>query len=178
MLISDAMRDMNRQLFDANPLFATSGQLHRAEVRPLADWGRKSILDYGAGRCTLAVALGPAYDVTNYDPALPELNVPPEPHDVVVCTDVLEHVEPECLDDVLKDLLRLTREHLFVSIAMKPSSAILADGRNAHLIIENKEWWKAKLEEAGFEIVKTKPLERTVTLIWYVCKPRAEHALQ
>lgn len=178
MLISDTYRDLNAKLFETQPLYGVSGAGFRDNVRPLALWGRKKILDYGAGRCTLAKALGPAYSVTNYDPCKPELDQTPEPHDIVVCTDVLEHVEPDCLDAVLADLLRVTKERLFVSIAMRPSSQTLADGRNAHLTIENGDWWRARLEKAGFEIIETKPKERTVTLIWYVCRPRGQNALQ
>jgi len=66
---------------------------------------------------------------------------------MVVCIDVLEHIEPECIDSVLDHLKDLTERILFVTICMTSSSQWMDDGRNAHLIQEPKEWWLPKIEE-------------------------------
>jgi hypothetical protein len=63
----------------------------------------------------------------------------------VVCTDVLEHIEPELIDNVLDHLKDLTRKVAFLAIATRPARKNLADGRNAHLIIQPSSWWLAKL---------------------------------
>ncbi len=65
---------------------------------------------------------------SEYDPAVAGKDLPPEPADLVVCTDVLEHIEPDCLDDVLSDLARLTKKVLLVNISTRPAVKVLADG--------------------------------------------------
>ena len=69
------------------------------------------------------------------------------PAELVACCDVLEHIEPECLDDVLDHLEELTEVVLFASIHTGPASKKLDDGRNAHLIQQPMEWWLPKLWE-------------------------------
>jgi len=136
------------------PEYGTSGRNDRyikATYRLVEATRSTDILDYGCGKRTLEEALG--FPIANYDPAIPGLDGTPEPHDLVVCTDVLEHIEPECLDDVLADIRRCTKLSAFVSICLAPSLKVLADGRNAHLILESKEWWLKKLKSAGFGIV-------------------------
>ena len=59
---------------------------------------------------------------------------------------MLEHIEPACLDEVLDDLERVTRKIGFFVIANRPAKKVLADGRNAHLIQEDVDWWRARLE--------------------------------
>jgi methyltransferase family protein len=103
----------------------------------------RDILDYGCGQRTLEKTLG--FPIRNYDPCIPGLDTPPEPADFVACTDVLEHIEPECLDAVLDDLRALTREAALFVIANRPARKVLADGRNAHLIQEGMDWWLPKL---------------------------------
>lgn len=169
-IISEDYRKLNAQLHAENDKYGVSGHNYRHLIRPLADWGREPILDFGAGKCTLSKCLGPAYRCTDYDPCVAGLDKEPEPHSVVVCTDVLEHIEPEYLDRVLAELRRLTERKLFVSIAIGPSSKHLADGRNSHLIQQKPEWWGEKLKGAGFKIVKQKPADQVANLVWYICE--------
>lgn len=153
-LISDEYREQNRGLHDQNDGYGTSGQKWAEVVRQISLSGRKGILDYGCGKQTLKAALGPAYRVACYDPAVPGLDAPPEPADVVVCTDVLEHVEPDCLEAVLADLARVTKELILVVVHTGPAKKILPDGRNAHLIQEGSAFWTDMLL-AHFEPLKT-----------------------
>lgn len=109
-----------------------------------------SILDYGCGKCTLKKALDglglnlPAW--TNYDPCIDELSADPDPADLVVCTDVLEHIEPDCLDDVFAHLHSKTIKATFLAIHIGPAKKSLPDGRNAHLIQETPLWWLNKID--------------------------------
>ena len=59
--------------------------------------------------------------------------------------DVLEHIEPECLDAVLDHMARLTQKAILLTVTTIPAAKNLADGRNAHLIVEPPEWWIPKL---------------------------------
>lgn len=105
-----------------------------------------SILDYGCGKQTLKNAM-PQFRVDGYDPCIEGLDAEPEPHDLVVCTDVLEHIEPEYLDDVLDHIAELTRKAVFLSISTRLAKKTLPDGRNAHLIVQPYQWWMPKLWE-------------------------------
>lgn len=167
-VISEEYRELNKQLHATSEGYGTSGKGYRNNVRPLADWGRKPILDYGCGKGTLKEALGPAYTVYQYDPAVLEYCQSPEPCETVVCTDVLEHIEPDLLDNVLADLRRVTKGKAFFAIALKESTATLEDGRNAHLSLHPKEKWDEMLEKHGFRIVERKPEHRTINLYWVV----------
>jgi hypothetical protein len=112
------------------------------------------LLDYGCGHnLSLFKALGPKlkalglpYKVTlqAYDPGVPQLAAPPVPAQMVTCLDVLEHIEPECLEAVLDDLQRCTKAVLFATIASGPAVKTLPDGRNAHLIQQPIKWWLPK----------------------------------
>ncbi len=115
---------------------------------PVLAWAEKlqaeSILDYGCGEQALAEALKPRR-VMGYDAGIIERAGLPKPADLVVCTDVLEHVEPDKLDAVLDHIRRLASKGAYLVIATRPAKAILPDGRNAHLIVEPAEWWIDKL---------------------------------
>ena len=106
----------------------------------------KEVLDYGSGSSSFKNSLSlPNISVYEYDPGIPGKDLPPEPKDYTICIDVLEHIEPDLIDHVIKDLARVTRLRGYFTIAMYPASRILSDGRNAHLIVESASWWMQKL---------------------------------
>lgn len=142
MLITDSYKQLNAELHDREPFYGTSGKKHTGAVYHAArQFNTRDVLDYGCGKQRLKEALSDVLNVRGYDPAVPGLDAPPEPADLVVCTDVLEHIEPTCLDEVLIDLRRLTKRALFAVISTRPAIKTLADGRNAHLIVEPASWW-------------------------------------
>lgn len=105
----------------------------------------KTVLDYGCGQGLLGRLLRPDFEVEEYDPAISGKDEEPARADVVVCADVLEHVEPSCLSGVLLHLRALTKKYGVVIIATKPSEKIMADGRQAHLIVEDAGFWFQQL---------------------------------
>jgi hypothetical protein len=108
------------------------------------------LLDYGSGaRMGLLKNLKPKAKLTYqaYDPGVPDLASAPIPAQMVACIDVLEHIEPEYLDNVLNHLAELTEVVGFFSIHTGPAMKTLLDGRNAHLTQEPIEWWLPKLWE-------------------------------
>jgi len=140
MLITDQYRELNAQLHTTNPQYGVSSSKWAPVVAGLADQiGTRDILDYGCGKGLLKTTLG--WPIREYDPSIPGKDAPPEPADFLTCTDVLEHIEPECLEHVLNDLQRLTRKIAFLNIATRPAKKILADGRNAHLIQQQLPFW-------------------------------------
>jgi len=125
-----------------------------AEV--LEQVGATELLDYGAGKGRLGPALRnhlrKPLTIHQYDPAIPEWSAPPAPCGFVACIDVLEHIEPHVLDNVLDDLKRVTLRCGLFTVCTLPAAKLLPDGRNAHLIQQPARWWLPKILER-FELV-------------------------
>jgi 2-polyprenyl-3-methyl-5-hydroxy-6-metoxy-1,4-benzoquinol methylase len=144
-LITPEYVELNRKLHEGGE-YGRSGSWRVPDVIQLAvQSDAKTILDYGCGQGYLKKNL--TMPVREYDPAIAGKDSLPSPADLVVCTDVLEHVEPECLDSVLEHLQALTLKICFVLVHLTPAKKVLADGRNAHLIQKPPEWWEKKLGE-------------------------------
>lgn len=143
-LISPEYADLNRKLHHDNLAYGVGGGKHADTVLKLAAAiGTTSILDYGCGKGYLAKAI--PFPIWEYDPAVPGKEESPRPADIVVCTDVLEHIEQDRLAFVLDDLRRVTRKVGYFTIHTGPAVKTLADGRNAHLIQKDKRWWAKHL---------------------------------
>ena len=65
-------------------------------------------------------------------------------YDLVLCIDILEHLEKEKLDFVLETISKLGKNFIF-SIPFVGDPHLEAD--KTHLIKESKEWWIKKLSE-------------------------------
>ena len=143
-LISEEERAQNAQLHNIYPLYGTSGVKRALLIQRLAaKIQTNDVLDYGAGKGTLAQAM--PFPIKEYDPAVPGKEASPEPADLVACTDVLEHIPHEYLNAVLKDIARCTAKMAYVQVHTGPAVKIRPDGRNAHLIQKNAMWWLHKL---------------------------------
>lgn len=122
------------------PAYGLSGWKWRADVLALVERvGARSVLDYGAGKGTLAAAtIGDGLRVSCYDPiTFPDK---PKPADVVVCTDVLEHVEPDCLDAVLAHIHALARKAVLIAVPRHR-----AEKAAPGFALEAPEWWRQRL---------------------------------
>lgn len=101
-------------------------------------------LDWGDGRTPLLPYC--------YDPGVPGLDKPPEenaPYDGVICTDVLEHVPEEQVPAFLDRLLSFHPKFVFTSISLSPAkNKTLPDGRNVHVCVKPRSWWKAEIDAA------------------------------
>lgn len=145
MLISENYKEQMKELHKSGK-FGIKGHVYVKDVMHLAvQVDAKSILDYGCGSGTLKKNM--TLPVREYDPAIPGKDSPPLPADLVVCTDVLEHVEPECLEGVLNHLRCLTNKLCYAVIHLTPAMKVLPDGRNAHLILEDVPWWSMRLSK-------------------------------
>lgn len=118
----------------------------------------QSVLDYGCGFVDLANELRRRYphlfdyvytSVQSFDPGIPGREQLPEPADVVMCVDCLEHVEPDKVQNVLKHIYDLTLKCALIVISTRPAEKRLPDGRNAHLTIDNAGWWLHQLRDQG-----------------------------
>jgi len=108
----------------------------------------KTFLDYGCGKGGLVNTLN---DITpnscvGYDPGYPEYaNEPSAPAEMLISTDVLEHIEPEYIENVLQHIDSLFTRVAYLLIATCPAKKRLPDGRNAHLIQQEPDWWRPRL---------------------------------
>ncbi len=152
-LITDAYRKQQSELHATHPEYGTASKHHAGLVAAvIRSSNATALLDYGAGKGRLGQALNDILGnecppIFHYEPSRPEWAALPEPADMVACIDVLEHIEPECLGDVLQDLRRCVQRVGVFTVHTSPAMKTLPDGRNAHLIQEPPEWWLPKIME-------------------------------
>lgn len=165
-LISNGYLEEQRMLHAAPKSYGGRGAKWAPLVSELAAKHRaRSVLDYGCGQGSLAEALRPLWDpasplfafmMAEYDPAIAGKEQPPSVRfDLVVCTDVLEHIESDRIHAVFRHLSELTSRALFSVICLVPTSHTLSNGRQAHILIRSVEWWKYQFEEHGFVLSST-----------------------
>ena len=129
----------------------------------------KNILDYGCGKAKFHSILfnnkkvpgSPmGIDITPYDPAVPEFaNKPIGQYDLVLCVDVMEHVQEDKVEEVLKDIFTFSNR-VFLTITCYAATQTLVNGKNAHYTIKEPDWWKEKLKPydgSYISIFQTKP---------------------
>lgn len=101
-----------------------------------------TILDYGSGQGLTARLLRElGYTVTEYEPGIAAKRSEPVPAQLVICTDVMEHVEKEYVDSVLDHIHSLSIHSAFFTISCRPAGRLLSDGRNAHITLADSVWW-------------------------------------
>lgn len=150
--ISPEYLAVQRDLHESSTEYGTTGAMRaRAVLKVMNDIGAHTVLDYGCGKGLLKQAIqeldpASAAVVREYDPAIPGKDAEPERADLVVCTDVLEHIEPEKLPNVLEHIRCLGDWMAFV-ISTRAALKTLPDGRNAHILLRTPEWWREELSK-------------------------------
>jgi len=152
---------MNARLHGTSETFGDGGARWAEMIKEQIDVTNepvKTILDYGCGKGALASCGSMrGYEFTEYEPSRKDrCRVPMSPEDVcdvVVCSEVLEHIEPERISYVVAHIAVLTKRFAFLTIALRLSNKKLDDGRNAHLIIKPREWWREQLE-SHFNVIE------------------------
>jgi SAM-dependent methyltransferase len=68
--------------------------------------------------------------------------------DLIYSTEVLEHIPEEEVDEVVTHMCRVSRNYLFLTISLRPSS-----NNNAyHCTLRPRTWWEQKFVANGFEV--------------------------
>jgi hypothetical protein len=148
-LISDEYRKQQEEMH-AKYEYGTASITFAPIVSKVCNqYGVSELLDYGCGRANLMKHLNVDHEMSIqlYEPANPKWADEPEPAEMVACIDVLEHIEPLKIENVLDDLKRVTQRIGLFTIATMPAMKTLPDGRNAHLIVEQSAWWLPKIQE-------------------------------
>ena len=154
MLITDAYKTQLRAEHGGKSKWGSTAhkRVGRSVVALLAEHSDlTSVLDYGAGKSTLEdyvqARVARSLNWTNYDPGMLGLDsVPTGQYDLVVTSDVLEHVEPECVEDTLELLGRLTRKVMHNNIPCTLTGKTFASGpykgKDLHLTIKTPDEWR------------------------------------
>lgn len=146
------------------------------------DYRFTSMLDYGCGSSRdiwkSSERMIPTLKVYYpYDPYSTEAKVREYPtgqrFDLVSCTDVLEHILPEDIDDVLADLVNLTGKMLYLTICLSPAGKKIVDenGKEAydqslHTIVESKRWWLDRIAIAERHLRWKEERAISIKIIW------------
>jgi SAM-dependent methyltransferase len=118
----------------------------------------KTLLDFGCGRAdayraphNVWQAWGiPRDGVTLYDPAFRRDNeLPTGTFDVVVCSDVLEHVPEDEVVAFAERLASYARHGLWASVCCRPAKKKFPDGGNLHVTVRSYDWWLDKMQAAA-----------------------------
>jgi len=145
-LISSDYQNVLRQKHKQDPEWGPGGIIWIGLIVFLArEINAKSIIDYGCGKGGNIEPLSKAgFKVQGYDPGVDSFSSRPSRAELTVCLDVLEHVEPDKIENVLADIKSLSDISLFV-ISMRRAKHRLPNGENAHLLIQSREWWSEAL---------------------------------
>ncbi|WP_155728128.1 hypothetical protein [Prochlorococcus marinus] len=158
-LISDSQVKLNASLHTNDKNFGartdgagTALHLSMALIKLKESGLCQSILDYGTGKGFLVKQLQQELPtdilVRGYDPAILEYKDKPQsPSDIVTCLDVLEHIEMNSIDYVLRDIRALTARICYLVIDLQPAVKKLADGRNAHILLAPPDWWVSRVSQ-------------------------------
>ena len=127
-----------------------------------------TFVDIGSGRGTIIkyiITNHPSIEILscdlkkfhNYDVEFIEINLCDKDtfkiskkYDLLTCLDVLEHINKECVDDILFFLSKISKYSL-ITIA---NHSDIQNGVELHIIQENMEYWSPLIEKY-FEIIKT-----------------------
>lgn len=146
-LITEDYLKLNQQMHEENDKYGANGARWSKHLIGLIRATKvKTILDYGCGKGSLYFQLKDMVkDYQNYDPCIPEFSKEPSPAQLIICTDVMEHVEPELTDNVLMDIQSKSEGIVFFNISLKSAVKNLPDGRNTHINLHPINWWIRKL---------------------------------
>lgn len=117
-----------------------------------------TVLDYGCGKARMwkEERLDKLFgvNVTLFDPGVEEYASKPEGQfDLVICTDVMEHVPEHLVEDVLEDINQYASKAIFFNISTRPAKKILTDGTNAHATVKPAEWWDERINTINKYVV-------------------------
>lgn len=176
LLITPEYAALQKQMHDSKEHYGTSGTNYADSVFMIACKMSKGmdhvdILDYGCGKGSFKKAIienyhifAHALKIHEYDPNITGKDAPPLPADIVVCTDVLEHVEPQCTQATLRHIASLAKQVAVIGVCVKPATKSLPDGRNAHINIRQHDWWYRNIKKY-FKISDYKEMENNLIIV-------------
>lgn len=148
-LISEKYKKMYTILHNDNLNYGNSHHLS-PEISLLISFLRpKTILDYGCGKGLLTKTLQSKYpniEFFNYDPCVEKYSkLTRSSFDMILNTDVLEHIPEENIDNILKHIKSLS-DNVFFNLHHEKALTFLPNGENAHCTIKPPKWYHEKIK--------------------------------
>ena len=158
MTISDDYRATLQVLHERNPWGTTGGAYAGDTIAKILKNTPeiRTVLDYGCGEGGLkeyVEKLGVTdREWTLYDPGMKRFSGRPEgKFDLVVTTDVLEHVEPDKQDEVLLELIGYSNNFIFNEIACYKTHKQFREGpykgMDLHINLRVPDVWRDQIED-------------------------------
>lgn len=136
----------NRHLFKEKIFFYNDIKKYVEKEKP------SSLLDFGCAHGKLIEMLKEDFStitvIDGYDPGVKQFEkIPSRTYDCLISNDVIEHIEPAFLDTTLEKIDSYFIKSAWIIIACYPAKKFLSDGRNAHLTIQQPDWWVEKIKK-------------------------------
>ena len=156
-LITGEYANQNALLHGSRANYGRHAHYLFKKIRSIAlNYEAKTMVDYGAGKGTLKIAFEVADSIleepmniviTEFDPAFKKLKHLPASADLIVCLDVMEHVEEDKVDNTISFISSITQKAAYFTISTRLSKKSLPNGQNAHITVHDETWWTEKLEK-------------------------------
>lgn len=75
--------------------------------------------------------------------SIDNLDVVSNDYDVAICSDVMEHIPPQKINDVLESISKIKCNYFFFSISTRPSKILSKENENLHLSVFSNTKWKS-----------------------------------
>ena len=105
-----------------------------------------TILDYGCGKAQFWPTEWQGR-VSGYDPAVTQFAGDPQPADLVICVDVMEHIPQQEVAQVIDRVNSLARRAVFWVVDVKPAKKRFPNGVNCHLTQQPAQWWRDRVAQ-------------------------------
>ena len=126
------------------------------DCKTLLDYGCGKAIPYDKDRCKEVDLRNPIQKLCNlksfdlYDPAYEKYaTLPNKKYDIVVCTDVLEHIAEQDINYVLTEILSHSKKIVFLNISCQPALKHFKEGKfkgkNVHISVFDPSWWGHKI---------------------------------
>ena len=134
-----------RSLHEISSNYGTSSIRYLPEIRLIIDYLEpKTVLDFGCGKASLIKILAknyPKIEFYGFDPAIPGRDtLPVEKADLIINTDVLEHIPEDILPDVIKKIASISN-NVYFALHHGLAKTILPNGENAHCTVKPPQWY-------------------------------------
>lgn len=136
----------------------TSIKLYDMLKKIINDLNISSVLDYGCGKSKLLdlIKKNSKIKIFKYDPAIKKYStLTKNKTDLVICTDVLQHVPLYDLDRVLKEI-KSKGIYILFYIKCTNHKTKLPNGTYANCTVYDKKWWLEKLSTYFYNIKEIK----------------------
>ena len=138
-------------LYEIKPKYgASSVKLFDTIMPIIKEYNPVKVLDYGCGRSPLIDMIKENYEDIipfRYDPVFEKFSaLPNEKMDFVICTDVLQHVPVDDLDNTLLEITNLSK-NCFFHIKCTDHPTKFPNGEPSNITVRDKEWWKNYLSK-------------------------------